>query len=742
MAKQKKPTDPFAAREAAKYDNPIPSREFILQFLKTRGKPATFDELLDALALHGDEQLEALRRRLGAMQRDGQLMQNRRHAYGLIDSMQLIKGRVLAHKDGYGFLVPDEGGDDLFLNAREMRRVFDGDRVLARVVKVDSRGRREGAIVEILAQATQQVVGRYTKEGQVGFVTPDNRRLHHDIVIPPDQSLDAEDGQIVVAAIDQYPTHRRHATGHIIEILGVPLAPGMEVDIAVRSYDIPHRWSDEVSDEVDQIPAEISAADRAGRVDLRHLHWVTIDGADAKDFDDAVYCEPKDKGGYTLWVAIADVSHYVKPDSPLDIEAAKRGNSVYFPEYVVPMLPEVLSNGLCSLKPQVDRLCMVAELDVNRQGRVTKSQFYAAVMHSKARLTYTAVSDWLEQVASPEAAAIDHSLHTDLQHLHDVYELLLKARMKRGAIEFETVETRLSFGEGRKIDAITPVQRRVAHRLIEECMLAANVAAAAFLQKHKMPFLYRVHAKPRTDKITEVNAFLAELGLSLPGGDEPTPADYARLLSEITARNDKRLIQTVLLRSLCQAEYSPENCGHFGLAYAYYAHFTSPIRRYPDLLLHRALKHAIAKQPAASFYLPVDRLKAIGEHCSYTERRADEATRDVIAWLKCEFMQEHVGREFAGIITGVTGFGLFVELSAYFVEGLLHVTALRNDYYRFDPVKHRLTGERSHESYRLGDPINVLVAKVNLDDRQIDFELPQIKTPSPAKRSRRRRRSA
>jgi len=721
VRKKKKIVDPFASREAEKYQNPIPSREYIMQYLQEHAGPVRRDDLLLAFHLDDPEQQEALRRRLRAMERDGQLVFTRRGGYGLAEKMDLIRGRVIGHRDGFGFVVPDEGGDDLFLSAHQMRAVFNGDRVLVRVSGVDRRGRREGTIVEVLEHATTKLVGRLFEKNNVTYVIPDNKRIKQDILIPTEERGLAKQGQIVMVEIISPPTIRRQAIGRVTEVLGEHMAAGMEIDIAIRSYNLPHEWPEEVQKEIAKLKGEVKAADKKNRVDLTALPLVTIDGEDAKDFDDAVYCEPRKRGGWTLYVAIADVSHYVKYDTALDREAYARGNSVYFPGYVVPMLPEVLSNGLCSLKPEVDRLCLVCEIVISAKGKVTGYQFYRAVMCSQARLTYTEVARMVEDPKSARSKR-DKQLLPHLQNLHELYEILRTNREIRGAIDFETTETRVIFGLQRKIEEIVPYERTVAHRIIEECMLLANVSAAEFIAKAKLPVLYRIHEGPKAEKLADVRTFLAELGLRLPGRKIPEPVDYAELLASVADRPDARLIQTVLLRSLSQAVYSPESVGHFGLAYSTYTHFTSPIRRYPDLILHRAIGKALTKGKEK---YPYDEaaMMALGEHCSRTERRADEATRDVLDWLKCEFISDRLGEEFVGLITNVTSFGVFVELKDVYVEGLVHVTALANDYYHFDPIKRRLRGERSGISYHLGDTIKVRVARVDLDNRQIDFEL-------------------
>jgi ribonuclease R len=720
--------DPHRQREAKKYANPIPSREFILDTLTTLGAPAAFDDLAQVLELTDEQDLIALERRLGAMVRDGQLVRNRNQAFCLVNRRDLIAGRVIGHADGFGFVRPDEGGEDLYLYPKEMRALFHGDRVVVRVAGRDRRGRLEGALVEILERKTRTVVGRLYQESGVGFVMPDNKRLVHDIIIPSDRLGAAQQGQIVVAEITDQPTQRTQPIGRILEVLGDHMAPGMETDIAIRAHDLPVVWPGEVEAEIAHLSAEVPEEAKAGRTDLRELPLVTIDGADARDFDDAVYCERKPKG-WRLLVCIADVSSYVRPGTALDAEGLARGNSVYFPDRVIPMLPEILSNGLCSLNPQVDRLCMTAELYVNAEGKVTRSRFFEAVMRSHARLTYDEVA---AIVVDADPALCDRyaALVPHLRELQALYRVLHQAREERGAIDFDTVESRFIFNELGRIAAVVPLVRNQAHRIIEECMLAANVAAARLFERKKMPALYRIHDLPTLEKLTDLREFLGQLGLRLSGGERPAAKDYAALLESVQERPDRHLIQTVLLRSMQQAMYSSDNVGHFGLAYEAYTHFTSPIRRYPDLVVHRIIKHLLAGGTAAELDYSKTELQQIAEHCSGTERRADEATRDANDWLKCEFMQDKLGETFDGVITSVTAFGLFVELDEVHIDGLVHITALHNDFYHFDPIGHRLHGERTGTVYRLGDRLKVQVAAVNLDDRKIDFVLAEGKVSS------------
>ncbi len=734
-------TDPEAAREAQKYDQPIASRELILAVMAECDVPMRFTELADALGIHGDSDLFSLQKRVKAMQREGQLISGRRGALGLPKKMDLVKCKIIGHRDGYGFASPAEGGDDFFLSSRQMYSVFDGDEVLVAQSGHDDKGRPEGQVVEVLTRAHTHIVGRYMEEGGIGYLLPHNRRISNHVLIPPKSKRGAKSGQLVSVKLTDYPTEVLGAKGEVEEILGDHLDPGLEIDVAIRAHDIPHEWPDAVLSEAGALRDEPSESDKQNRIDLRQLGLVTIDGEDARDFDDAVYCETEGSG-FRLWVAIADVSHYVQIGSALDEEAFNRGNSVYFPERVVPMFPEVLSNGLCSLKPSVDRLAMVCEMAIDSEGQVTDASFYEAVIHSHARLTYTQVGEVLENGWHAD-------VHTDrvegLFRLHALYKVLREARSTRGAIDFETVETRILFDENRKIDAIVPVNRNDAHKLIEECMLAANVATAACLEESELAALFRVHEGPSAERLEALRTFLGELALDLPGGMDPTPLDYQSVLSRLAERDDAQVIQTMLLRSLSQAVYKPDNGGHFGLNYEAYAHFTSPIRRYPDLLVHRAIKRLatasgstprkLSKEKTRGLYpYTMTDLVAAGEHCSMTERRADDATRDVQLWLKCEYLRHHIGDEFAGVVASVTRFGMFVELTDIYMEGLVHISALPSDYYHFDHASQRLVGEHTRQTYQLGDAVRVQVARVDLDDRKIDLELVGVVTPGAGRR--------
>jgi ribonuclease R len=749
MAKKKRYQDPHAAREAERYDNPIPSRELILQVLDEQSRPLSMEELLGLLAVKGEEGEIAFERRLRAMIRDGQLVRNRAGLFGPVQRMALIAGRVQGHRDGFGFLVTDEkGAEDLFLSPRQMQQVLDGDRVLVSVEGRNRFGKKEARIVEIVERGTTDLVGIYQSEGGVHFLAPQNRRLAREVLITDLNGLKPNPGDHIRTRITQYPERDHHLLVVLEEIIASPDEPGMEVEVAVRNFDIPFQWPAEVEAEAAAIPDEVQEQDKQGRIDLRDLPLVTIDGEDARDFDDAVYIEAKKRGGWRLIVAIADVAHYVRPGTPLDQEAQKRGTSVYFPRRVVPMLPEKLSNGLCSLNPDIDRLCQFCEMQVAATGKITKFQFGEGVMRSHHRLTYTQVGALIEQPETPLARdlakRLDKRTQTMLWQFHALYGALRSQRDERGAIDFETVETRILYDDNRKISAIEPVVRNVAHKMIEEAMLAANICAAKLLEKSGLPALFRNHEPPKAEKLKSLQQFINPLGLRLDWSEkmgQPTPAVFRSLTTAIATRVDREVIQTVMLRSLTQAKYEAENKGHFGLAYKAYTHFTSPIRRYPDLLVHRAIRYLIrsgeggnqimggpglmarmrgAAKKQVLPYTPAQMI-ALGEHCSLTERRADDASRDVVQWLKCQYMKQHLGEDFDGVISGVASFGLFIQISDLYIEGMVHVANLSSDYYRHDDVRHALVGESSGQRYALGDSVRVKISAVNIEDRKIDL---------------------
>ena len=722
--------DPFFERETRKYAAPLPSREYIEQILANEGVPMQFEALARALDIRDDER-EFFERRLRAMLRDGQLLRNRRDAWLLPDKADLIRGRVEGHPDGFGFLRRDDGGDDIFLGPKAMREVFHGDRVIARIAGMDRRGRPEGKIVEVLERANTRIVGRVLDEHGVKVVAPEDKRLAQDILVASGGKR-ARPGQVVMVELIGQPSGAARPVGRIVEVLGDYADPGMEIEIALRKHELPFEFSPEARAQTRRLPDRVRRKDHAGREDISALPLVTIDGETARDFDDAVYCERQGRG-WRLLVAIADVSHYVEAGSALDRDARERGNSVYFPRRVISMLPEKLSNDLCSLNPRVERLCMVADMRISARGEIDAYRFYPAVMFSHARLTYDQAAMALYG-RNEEALAALGGLLPCLQELDRLFRALLKARARRGAIDFETTETRMEFDDQGKIARIVPETRNDAHRLIEECMLAANVCASDFLQKNGHPALYRIHEGPTPERLEKLRGFLAEFGLALGGGDEPTARDYAELLEKTRTRPDAQLLQTVMLRSLRQAVYSPDNVGHFGLAYDAYTHFTSPIRRYPDLLVHRAIKAVLT----GGQYTPGD-WGAVGMACSATERRADEATRDVTAWLKCYYMRDRVGETFSGSVSAVVPFGLFIALDDIFIEGLVHISDLGSDYFHFDESRHELTGERTHVRYRLADRVRVQLIRADLETSKIDFRLSGDGAPEQGKRGRKHR---
>ena len=711
--------DPFLEREREQYEHPLPSREYILQVLAEHGIPIDQEDLCALLQIELHEE-ELFIRRIRAMERDGQIMRNRKRAICVMDKLDLVKGKVQGHPDGFGFLIPEDGSDDLVLSAKEMHKALHGDIVMARVGGTDRRGRREASIVEVLEHANTRVVGRLYEDHGILFVVAENRRISQDILVAAGEQNGAIAGQVVILEIMQQPNKHAQPIGRVVEVLGNYGDSGMEIEIALRKHDLPYEFPHDAKHQAEQFSAQVQPESYAGREDVRELPLVTIDGETARDFDDAVYCEPSGSG-FRLVVAIADVSAYVQPGDPLDKEALNRSTSVYFPRRVIPMLPEELSNGLCSINPNVERLCMVCDMQISADGVIERYRFYPSVMVSKARLTYNQVADMLAnpqgEIAQQYAGVLPH-----INHLYTLFQTLLLARGKRGAIDFETVETQMIFNDQGKIEKIVPVHRNDAHKLIEECMLAANVCAAGFLHDHEHPVLYRVHEGPTPEKLEAVREFFKEFGLELGGGDEPQAGDYAKLLKQIKGRPDYALLQTVMLRSLRQARYAPENAGHFGLGYDAYAHFTSPIRRYPDLLVHRAIK-AVLK---GSQYKPSEKWDALGVHCSQNERRADDATRDVEAWLKCFYMRDHLGNIYDGTISSVTGFGLFITLDDLFVEGLVHVSELGSDYFHFDATKHQMLGEHSGKRYRLGDRVRVQVVRVDMESTKIDFVLESV----------------
>ena len=741
--------DPHYKREQAKYENPVASREHLLTLFKNQQKPLSFMEVCALTDAKSDDQKIGIQRRLRAMEREGQLTFTTQKKYDLQPKDEVIQGRVIGHRDGFGFLHISRDHKDLYISAGQMKQAVHGDIVQAVTKGVDRKGREEARITKVITPRTEAIVGRFFVEHGVAVVIPDDSRINHEIYIGPQDTKGARQGHVVVVEFIKRPSRQSSATGKIVEVLGEHMAPGMEIEMALRTFDIPHEWPKAVLKQVANIGEEVPEEAKTERKDLRQLPLVTIDGEDARDFDDAVYCHPiiKDgeKVGYTLYVAIADVSYYVRPGTALDVEAVERGNSVYFPDQVVPMLPEVLSNGLCSLNPEVDRLCMVCEMTINNMGECSEFEFYEAVMRSQARLTYTKVAKILEN--DPELTERYQTHVPDLINLHQLFHALKYARDGRGAIEFETKENKFVFNAQRKIENVVPVERNDAHKLIEECMIMANVCAAKCILTQDAQGLFRVHDKPDEDRLLTFTSYLAEVGITHQLKGDTSVHAFTQVVNKIRNRPDSELLQTMLLRSMKQAVYDPVNIGHFGLALEAYAHFTSPIRRYPDLVVHRALKAIIdskaqRKSKTGGKSYSVEEVEQLGEQCSMTERRADDATRDVADWLKCEFMQDHVGDSFPAVVASVTNFGLFVRIGEFGIDGLVHVTSLGNDYYVFDDVKQMLIGENSGRVFRLGDSLEVKVAAVNLDDRKIDLVLDGVDHEIRAKKKKSNKGSA
>ncbi len=738
-------TIPAGFRPADDSGVPVPSQSLLVRLLRDRAVPLTFTEICDAYEIDDKTAKRALSQRMRRMTGRGMLLVDRRDRYTLPEKMDMVIGHVVGHADGFGFVIPESGGDDLFLHPKQMRRVLHRDKVLAVTRRIDSRGRKEGAIVEVLVKEDREIVGHFVREAGVNFVDPDDARYGREIVIPTEATNGAKNGQVVAVKITKHPIEHSHVVGEVIDILGDKLAPGMETDIAVRKHELPHQFSAEVKLQLEDMHDELTSVEvDPERVDLRDLSLVTIDGADARDFDDAVYAEPLKNGGWRLIVAIADVSHYVQPDSALDDEAFKRGTSVYFPNRVIPMLPEELSNGICSLKPDVNRNCMVCDIRFSKTGEINSYEFYPAVMYSHGRLTYHEMASIVID-RDDNARNKRGDLCAHLDHLFDLYQILVAERQKRGTIDFDFPEPLIIFNEDEKIERVDKRERNDAHRLIEECMLAANICAAEFISKRsKDGGIYRVHEGPDAEGLTDLRAFIGGFGLKLGGGNEPGAPDYAAVLSQLESQPDLApLIQVVLLRSLKQAIYSTEELGHFALNYPNYTHFTSPIRRYPDLVVHRLIRRIVGQKAPAQIGPQGESIAQIAEHCSMTERRADDASRDVVQWLKAEFMQDFIGDVFSGKISGVKEFGIFVQLDDVFVDGLVHVTMMGKDYYRYDPQRFQMTGERTGLRFRLGDTVEVRVMRSDIETGKIDFELVSLAgqkidagTPQTEKRSR------
>jgi ribonuclease R len=724
-AKESAPT-----RRGSAAPHPVVVEPELLTQLRAAGQPLTLEQLIVISKRSSKAAVTKLQHELAELERSGALVRNRRDEYCLRERIGLVVGTVSGHRDGHGFVHPDDRSDPVFLAHRQMQQVLHGDRVSVRITGHDRRGRPEGSIVDVLERGTQEIVGRLYTDFDTCFVIPDNPRISHRILVPKQHLQGAQSGQVVLLKLIEQPSRHAQPIGHITQVLGDHGAPGMETDIAIHAHGLPNEFPEAVLAEAKKFGATVTAAAKRNRLDVRNLPLVTIDGEDARDFDDAVYCE-KVRGGWRVLVAIADVGHYVALGTELDAEALQRGTSVYFPNRVIPMLPEALSNGLCSLNPQVDRLCLICEMRVSPAGKITKAEFFEGVMCSAARLTYTEVAAFL---ANPTALNTDkaRSVADTLHNLHAVFKALFAARLERHALEFDSPELKARFDEQGKVAGFVEASRNDAHRLIEECMIAANVQAAKFLKKHKIPTLYRVHGSPQEDRLEKLREFLRGFAISLPQDRPITPQDLSEVLKRVNGSEEARLIETVVVRSLPQAVYQPENIGHFGLALTEYAHFTSPIRRYPDLLVHRGIRHVLRGGTNADWPEAWSNMELLGTQCSQLERRADEATRDAMAWLKCEFMQNRIGEEFDSMVTGVVDFGLFVQIKGMQIDGLIHVSGLGTDYFSRDKSGYRLIGERSKRVFKLGDHLRVRLINVVIDERKIDFELVQARSSTDA----------
>ncbi|MBK4775731.1 ribonuclease R [Candidatus Pantoea edessiphila] len=717
-------------RETKIHKNSIPGREFIIKIFKQQKKPINFIELTKLMGLSDKNKIEALRYRILGMKRDGQLLLTDCQKNYILPkrNVNLIQGKVIGHRDGYGFLRVEGHKDDFYLSTEQMKYCMHGDFIIAQLINNDRKGRQEARVIKINKPRNKNIVGHYRQNKLgVGFVVPDDSRLNFNIIIPSNLNLMASENSIVVVKLLQRPKPNDKAIGKIIEIIGKNIGTNLAIDIAIRSHEIPYKWSAEAKLQINNFTQQITEDAKIDRIDLRKLPLITIDDEDARDFDDALYCE-ETYDGWRLWVAIADVSYYVRPGTPLDKEAFLRGTSVYFPSKVIPMLPEILSNELCSLNPQVDCLCMVCEMHISSEGKLIKFKHYEAIMNSHARLTYDEAYNILKEHNNLRDKYV--LLKNIIQNLHKLYQVLEKARQHRGGISFETAEIKFIFNSENRIDQIKRVFRNDIHKVVEECMILANFATASFVEKSKEPTLFRDHDRPSDDSIKNFNVVLNELGIGLSKGKKLKPIDYSLLLMKIATRPDAEMLQIMLLRSMKQAIYAPQNRGHFGLALTSYTHFTSPIRRYPDLILHRILKYLLSQHKiknlfvdTGGYHYTIKDITKLGYQCSLTERRADEAVRDVSDWLKCDFMKKRIGKIFDGIVFSVTNFGLFVRLNEFFIEGLIHISTLKKDYYKLDIISQRLIGQSSGNIYRLGDAVKVHILAVNMNDRRIDFTL-------------------
>lgn len=700
------------------------STDIVLKYLSQRSEPANTKAIAETLGRVGKEGRQETFNILEQLRDAGKVMQLSKHRWAMKHAIQQFRGRVVGHVDGHGYVLTDETQEKVFLRSHDLRDVLHNDIVNVRVVGRDRRNKLFGQIVDVVERGNATVVGRYFVESNMHFVMPQDQRISQDIFVSPEHVAGAENGQMVIVKITHHPTKNFQPIGEIVEVLGDYMAPGMEIEIAIRKHQLPHQWPQDVDKQIAGFSNSVSDADFRGRKDIRDLPLVTIDGEDARDFDDAVYCEPGAKGGFRLLVAIADVSSYVPEQSPLDREAWQRGTSVYFPDNVIPMLPEVLSNGLCSLNPRVDRLCFVCDMQISAAGEIDSYDFYQAVMHSHARLTYTQVACLIE--GRPEQSDIAQELQQNISDLYQLSQKLGANRRRGGTIEFEIPEPVIVFDQNRKIDRVIARQRNEAHRLIEECMLAANICASLKLDESGVAGIYRVHEAPDEEKVADTRVFLRQFKLLLGGGDQPEPSHYAQVISQVDDPLIAKIVQTALLRSMKQARYAIENEGHYALNFDSYTHFTSPIRRYSDLLVHRQIRRLIDDPAAEDDDQAFIKADQTAQQTSMTERRAEAATREAVQWLKCEFMSHRIGEKLWGVVSTVTEFGLFIELEEFYIDGLAHITSLGQDYYVYDNERRQLIGENSGRKYHVGQRLEVQVSRVDIDQGRIDFALAEV----------------
>lgn len=707
------------------------TEQMLLDFMREKAyKPMTYQELEQHFGIEEAEDFKNFLKMLNRLEEEGAIIRTRANRYGVPERMNLIRGKLQAHPKGYGFLIPEDPRQpDVYIHANDMRGAMNGDTIMVRILSkgVDTQ-RLEGEVARIVSRGNQQIVGTFQPHDGFGFIIPDDKRINRDIFVAKENYNGAVDGQKVVAEIIKYPEGRAAAEGRVVEILGHKDDPGVDILSIIRKYQLPEAFPEEVEAEAEQMPDVISESDLEGRRDLRHLPIVTIDGADAKDLDDAVYLERLENGNYRLYVSIADVGYYVKEGSPMDKEAYRRGCSVYLVDRVIPMLPRRLSNGICSLNPQVDRLTITCEMEFDPQAKIVRHDIYPSVIKTAARMTY----DEVRQIVVDENPEVMQKY----EHLKDMFflmkELALKLRefrMQRGAIDFDIHESKILVDEDGKPIDIVKRERTIAEQIIEEFMLAANETVAEHFYWLRVPFIYRIHEDPDSEKLMAFMEFVTNFGYIVKGtGNKVHPRALQTLLEEIKGKKEETILSTMLLRSMKQARYEAESLGHFGLAAEFYTHFTSPIRRYPDLVIHRVIREVLINGSLNEETIErlSEKLPDIARQSSDRERLAVDAERETDDLKKAEFMLDKIGEEFEGIVSGVTSFGMFVELDNT-VEGLIRLSDMHDDYYHFHDRQMALIGERTSKVYRIGDEVKVRVARVNLDERTIEFELLQTK---------------